>query len=58
MTTPLPDQFFQIPQIEDRRSLRLMSRLIEGQRTMLEAQLEQLRQMQEAVDERIEELGK
>jgi hypothetical protein len=54
MTTPRPDDFISIGLIKDRESLQLVSRVLESQRLVLEAQLTQTRQLQEAVQGRLE----
>jgi hypothetical protein len=54
--TTFPDDFLSISQIKDRASLQLVGRLIEAQRLVLEAQLTQIRQVQEAVGERMKTL--
>lgn len=52
MTTPLP--FERIIDIKDRDALRLLSRILESQITVMEAQLNQLRQVHEGVQERLQ----
>jgi hypothetical protein len=53
MTTPRPDDFISIAGIKDRASLQLVGRMIESQRTMLEAQIVQMNEMHEAVQARL-----
>lgn len=53
MTTPADWWVTTIPTIKDRDSLHLVSRLVESQLTVLEAQVNQLRQVHEAVQERL-----
>jgi hypothetical protein len=57
MTTPAPDDYLDIAQIRDRESLVLVSRVLESQRIVLEAQLNQLQQISKAVEERMRGLG-
>ncbi len=52
MTTPNPEDFLNIATLKDRDSLQLVGRILESQRVVLEAQLTQLRQLQEAVQTR------
>jgi hypothetical protein len=52
MTTPNPEDFLNIATLKDRDSLHLVGRILESQRVVLEAQLTQLRQLQEAVQTR------
>ena len=54
MTTPRPDDFLTLATIKDRESLQLVSRVLESQRLVLEAQLTQTRQLQEAVESRLQ----
>jgi hypothetical protein len=54
MTTPIP--FDRIIEIRDRDALRLVGRMLESQITVMEAQLNQLRQVQQGVEERIQSL--
>lgn len=44
--------------IKDRDSLRLVGRVIESQVTVLEAQLVQLKELHEGVNQQLEVLGK
>ena len=46
-----------LTQVTDRSSLQLVGRVLEAQVTVLEAQLNQLRQVNEAVQERLDQLG-
>ena len=54
MTTPRPDDFLTLATITDRESLQLVSRVLESQRLVLEAQLTHMKQLQEAVQGRIQ----
>jgi hypothetical protein len=56
MTTPRPEDFISIATIKDRESLTLVGRMLESQRLTLEAQLSQTRQLQEAVNTRIQSI--
>lgn len=58
MTTPAPDDWIRIANITDVAALQLLSRLIQSEVTMLEARLNQLNQLNEAVNERMQGLGK
>ncbi len=46
-----------LTQVNDRPSLQLVDRVVEAQVTVLEAQLNQLRQVKEAVQQRLTQLG-
>jgi hypothetical protein len=46
-----------LTQVTDRPSLQLVDRVLEAQVTVLEAQLNQLRQVKEAVGQRLGQLG-
>jgi hypothetical protein len=54
MTTINPEDLFTLATIKDRDSLQLVGRVLDAQRTMLEAQLVQTRQLQDAVQGRLE----
>lgn len=53
MTTPADIWVVTIPQLRDRVSLQLVSRLIDSHVTMLEAQVNQLQQVKKLVDEQM-----
>lgn len=53
MTTPADPWLVTIPQLRDRVSLQLVSRLIESQVTVLEAQVNQLQQVRKLVEEQL-----
>jgi hypothetical protein len=55
--TSFPDLVVRIAEIKDRESLQLVSRLIESQLTMLEAQVAQLQQLSKAVEDRMKGMG-
>jgi hypothetical protein len=46
-----------IPAIRDRESLQLVARMLESQLTVMEAQVAQMRQLQNAVNERVKGMG-
>jgi lipopolysaccharide biosynthesis regulator YciM len=53
MTTPADIWITTIPQLRDRVSLQLVSRLIDSQITLAEAQVNQLQQVRKMVDEQL-----
>ena len=55
--TSFPDLVVRIAEIKDKESLQLVSRLIESQVTMLEAQVAQLQQLSKAVEEKMRDIG-
>jgi hypothetical protein len=61
MTTPADFGVFNLlpflTQVTDKASLQLVDRVMEAQVTVLEAQLNQLRQVKEAVQQRLDQLG-
>ena len=57
MTTPADIWITTIPQLKDRVSLQLVSRLIESQITTMEAQVNQLQQVRKLVDEQMKNVG-
>ena len=57
MTTPADIWITTIPQLKDRLSLQLVSRLIESQITVMEAQVTQLQNVRKMVDEQMKNLG-
>ncbi len=61
MTTPGDFGVFNLlpflTQVTDKASLQLVDRVLEAQVTVLEAQLNQLRQVKEAVQQRLGQLG-
>ncbi len=61
MTTPADFGVFNLvpflTQVTDRPSLQLVGRVLEAHVTVLEAQLNQLKQVQEAVQQRLTQLG-
>ena len=61
MTTPADFGVFNLlpflTQVTDKASLQLVDRILEAQVTVLEAQLNQLRQVKEAVQQRLGQLG-
>ena len=57
MTTPADIWITTIPQLKDRVSLQLVSRLIESQITIMEAQVNQLQQVRKLVDEQMKNVG-
>ncbi|MDQ3980597.1 MAG: hypothetical protein M3314_13740 [Actinomycetota bacterium] len=61
MTTPADFGVFNLlpflTQVTDKASLQLVDRVMEAQVTVLEAQLNQLRQVKEAVQQRLGQLG-
>ena len=61
MTTPSDFGVFNLlpflTQVTDKPSLELVDRVLEAQVTVLEAQLNQLRQVKEAVQQRLGQLG-
>ena len=57
MTTPADPWLVTIPQLRDRVSLQLVSRLIESQITVLEAQVHQLQQVRKLVEEQMKNVG-
>lgn len=58
MTTPADPWIVTIPAIRDRESLVLVSKLIDAQLTVLEAQVIQLKTVRTAIDQRIKEVGR
>lgn len=56
MTTPTPEDWLRVGNIEDVAALQLLGRIIQADVTMLEARLVQLRELEEAVNERIQVL--
>lgn len=58
MTTPAPDDWIRIANIRDVAALELLSRYIRAELTMVEARMDQLKQLDEAVGQRIESLGR
>jgi hypothetical protein len=56
MTTVDPTDFLTLGTLKDRESLQLVGRILESQRLMLEAQLTQTRQLQEAIQGRLQQL--
>jgi hypothetical protein len=61
MTTPRPDAsdyLTLVASVRDRESLQLMARVLEGQLTVMQAELAQLQQLHSSVQERIRTLGK
>ena len=57
MTTPADIWITTIPQLKDRVSLQLVSRLIDSQITIMEAQVNQLQQVRKLVDEQMKHVG-
>lgn len=57
MTTPADPWLITIPQIRDRVTLQLVSRLIDSQITVMEAQVNQLQQVRKLVDEQMKNVG-
>ena len=57
MTTPADPWLVTIPQLRDRVSLQLVSRLIESQITAMEAQVNQLQQVRKLVEEQMKNVG-
>lgn len=61
MTTPADLGLFNLvpflSQVTDRASLQLVSRMLDSQVTVLEAQLAQLKQVQEAVQDHLGKMG-
>ena len=61
MTTPADFGVFNVlpflTQVTDKASLQLVDRVLEAQVTVMEAQLNQLRQLKEAVQQRLGQLG-
>ena len=55
--TSFPDLVVRIAEIKDKETLQLVSRLIESQVTMLEAQVAQLQQLSKAVEEKMRDIG-
>jgi len=56
MTTPADPWITTLPLIKDRVSLQLMGRLLEAQVTVLEAQVQQLKQVRSLVDEQMKQI--
>jgi hypothetical protein len=56
VTTPNPEDFIGLVNIKDKESLQFVGRLIESQRVVLEAQLTQMKQLQEAVNARMQNM--
>jgi hypothetical protein len=56
MTTPDWTDLISIGMLKDRESLQLVGRVLESQRVMLESQLAQTRQLQEAIQNRVQTL--
>ncbi len=54
MTTPNPEDFLTIAGLKDKESLQFVGRIIESQRVVLEAQLTQMKTLQEAVQARMQ----
>lgn len=57
MTTIDPTDLFKIPPIRDRAALELLSRYVSAERSMLEARMVQLEQIDRAINEQMESLG-
>ena len=61
MTTPADFSMFNLlpflTQVTDRASLQLVGRVLESQVTVLEAQLTQLKQVHEAVQQHLTQMG-
>jgi hypothetical protein len=57
MTQPAEPWLVTIPQLKDRLSLQLVSRLIESQITVMEAQVNQLQQVRKLVEEQMKNVG-
>lgn len=58
MTTPAPNDWLRVANIEDEAALQLLGRIIQADVTMLEARLVQLRELESAINERMEVLRK
>jgi len=56
MTTPNPEDFINLVGLKDKESLQFVGRIIESQRVVLEAQLTQMKALQEAVQARIQNI--
>jgi lipopolysaccharide biosynthesis regulator YciM len=56
MTTPADPWITILPQIKDKASLQLMGRLVEAQVTVLESQVQQLKQVRTLIDEQIKNI--
>ncbi len=56
MTTPNPEDIINIAGLKDKESLQFVGRLLESQRVLLEAQLTQMKQLQEAVQARMQNI--
>ncbi len=56
MTTPNPEDFIGLSRLTDKESLQFVGRIIESQRVVLEAQLTQMKQLQEAVNARMQSI--
>jgi hypothetical protein len=56
MTTPNPEDIINIAGLRDKESLQFVGRLLESQRVLLEAQLTQMKQLQEAVQARMQNI--
>jgi hypothetical protein len=54
VTTPNPEDFLGLARLTDKESLQFVGRIIESQRVVLEAQLTQMKQLQEAVNARMQ----
>jgi hypothetical protein len=57
MTTPADPWLITIPQLRDRVSLQLVTRLIDSQITALEAQVNQLQQVRKLAEEQMKNVG-
>jgi hypothetical protein len=56
MTTPNPEDFISLVSLKDKESLQFVGRIIESQRVVLEAQLTQMKALQEAVNTRLQSI--
>jgi len=54
MTTPNPEDFINLAGLKDRESLQFVGRILESQRVVLEAQLSQMKALQDAVQSRMQ----
>ncbi len=54
MTTPNPEDFLNLAGLKDRESLQFVGRILESQRVVLEAQLSQMKALQDAVQSRMQ----
>ena len=54
MTTPNPEDFLTLATLKDKESLQFVGRILESQRVVLEAQLTQMKALQEAVNTRMQ----